>query len=370
MSSLGLLSELIKIKSYSGEEGKIQDYIFSWLEKHGLKPFWQGEDVVARFKGKDSSKALIFNAHVDTVRAGNLSLWQTDPFKGVIKKGSMYGLGASDEKASVASLMMLGKQLIKDKPKLDVWLSFVVKEEVDGSGSKSFLDWFASEGYIKKYIDISAVLTEPTGLIELELGHKGNVFVKVTTKGKSGHGSKPVSKDNHAVFKMFKVMKKLDDLFEIWQEDYLDDALGKPSMAMPTSIKSGSEKSVNKIGGVCSITLDIRTTPKFHHQVVEKIKQELIGLATVELMTEPGFWGLTSKDEKIVKATKKVLPQGKLCIASGANDMCFFSKLKIPAVVVGPGEKGCIHQANEYVKLDKIDKAVKIYQKIIEKYAS
>jgi len=88
------------------------------------------------------------------------------------------------------------------------------------------------------------------------------------------------------------------------------------------------------------------------------------------LMTEPGFWGLTSKDEKIVKATKKVLPQGKLCIASGANDMCFFSKLKIPAVVVGPGEKGCIHQANEYVKLDKIDKAVKIYQKIIEKYAS
>jgi acetylornithine deacetylase len=363
-----ILKKLIEIKSYSGKEKKIQEHIFNWFKKNGLKPVRQNENVVVKIKGKDSSRALIFNAHVDTVNEGDLSLWQTDPFKAVLKAGKVYGLGASDEKASAASLMLLGKELTVDQPEIDVFLTFVVKEEVDGSGTRSFLDWFISERYIKKYVDTAGILTEPTGLEEIELGHKGNLFIKIATQGKSGHGAKPIGKADHAVWKMFVVMEKLDSLFVDWKEDYGDLILGKPSMVIPTSIKSGSEKSVNKIDGVCSITADIRTTPKFHYQVVEKIKQELKGLAEVELLNEPGFWGLTDKKAKIVGVIEKALPKARLTIADWSNDMCFFTKLRIPAVVIGPGEKHCVHQANEYVKLEKIDKAVKIYQKIIKQY--
>ncbi|MBU1085319.1 MAG: M20/M25/M40 family metallo-hydrolase [Candidatus Beckwithbacteria bacterium] len=363
-----LLKKLIEIKSYSGEEKKIQEYILGWFEKVGLKSFWQGENVVVKVSGEDSSKALIFNAHVDTVNAGDLVLWKTNPFKAVVKQGKIYGSGASDEKAGVASLMLLGEELVKQKPAVDVWLTFVVKEEVDGSGTKSFLDWFVSEGYINEYIDISGVLVEPTGLKEIELGHKGNVFVKITTKGKSGHGSKPVSKSDHAVWKMVSVMKKLEGLAVEWQEDFKDPVLGEPSMAIPTFIKSGSEKSPNKIGGLCKITVDIRTTPKCHHQVIEKIKQELKGLAEVELMAEPGYWEVTDKKEKIVGVATKIVPRAKLTVADWSNDMCFFTLLNIPAVVVGPGEKECAHQANEYCYLSKIPQAVKIYGNLIQKW--
>lgn len=366
--SIEILKQLIKIKSYSRNEAEIQEYIFKWLENEKLKPIKQGENVVVKIKGEDSSKALIFNAHVDTVEMGSLKSWQTEPLELTVKQGKGYGLGASDEKAGVASLMLLGSKLSKQKPEVDTWLTFVVKEEIDGSGTKSFLDWFVSKGYIKAYIDISAILVEPSYLREVELGHKGNIFVKIVTKGKSGHGSKPINKKDHAVWQMFEVMKKLDILSVKWKKEYQDAVLGEPTMAIPTSIKSGSEQCVNKIGESCSMTVDIRTTPKLHHLVVKKLKQELKGLAQVELMGEPAPWGLTQKEAKIVKVVKKVVKKVKLSLSQGSNDLCFFTQHNISAVVIGPGEKSCIHQANEYVKLEKIAKAVEIYEKIIKEY--
>ena len=152
-----LIRKLIQIKSVSGSESEIQKFIFNYLVKLGLKPAWKQGNVWVKIKGKDGAKALIFNAHVDTVVPGEIKNWFDSPWSGTIKKGKIYGLGASDEKAGVAALLMLAEKLVKNQPEVDIWLMFVVSEEVDGSGTKIALKSLPYKSYHK----LAAVLVEP-----------------------------------------------------------------------------------------------------------------------------------------------------------------------------------------------------------------
>ncbi len=58
----------------------------------------------------------------------------------------------------------------------------------------------------------------------------------------------------------------------------------------------------------------------------------------------------------------------KLTVSRGASDQCFFTQAGIPAVIFGPGEKSVCHKENEWVEVDQLDKAVKFYQLIINKF--
>ena len=115
-----LIQKLIQIKSVSGNEQAIQKFIFSYLINLDLKPAWKQGNVWVKIKGKDGAKALIFNAHVDTVDPGEIKNWSDLPWLGTIKNNKIYGLGASDEKAGAAALLLLAGKLVKNQPVVDV----------------------------------------------------------------------------------------------------------------------------------------------------------------------------------------------------------------------------------------------------------
>lgn len=406
MKHTKLIKKLIQIPSVSGEEKQIQEFIFGWLEQAGLDPEWQGENLVARIAGVDESRALIFNAHVDTVSAGDPKAWSEDPFAGVVEGDKIYGLGASDEKAGVASLMLLGKQLLKAKPAVDVWLVFVVGEEVDGKGTRSFVDWWTDQSeclhgscqpfspscdprkaavldggpptvatrsrflpLVSKYSQTAAVLVEPTGLEAVEIGHKGNVFVKLTARGDSGHGSRPREVKINSVLTMAKALIELDQLGRDWAKQYKDPILGAPTIGIGTSIQAGDSGSPNKFADTCVATVDVRTVPAMHDQVktlFEKCLEEYP--VTVEHLYEPCGFGLTEKNDPLVEVVQLATPGVAVGISPGATDQCFFSQAGIPAVVIGPGEKETMHLPDEWCYLSKIDKAVELYEKIVEEW--
>ncbi len=361
-----VLQGLIKIPSISGQEVAIQKYIFRSLEKLGLAPIPVGGNVVVKIAGTNNKKALIFNAHVDTVESGSLDKWQLDPFSGKIIGNKIFGLGASDEKAAVATQLLLAEQLMKDQPACDVWLAFVVKEELDGSGTKEFVTWFA-HNEAKKYNKLAVVLGEPTGLKEIELAHKGNMFLKVTTFGDSGHGSKPENISKHAVMTMYQAVETLKKLGEVWAKKYYDDLLGKPTISL-TSIQAGSLECPNKFPDQCTATFDVRTTPQVHDLALKLIKKAL-PLANVELVCEPASFGFTDKNESIVQVVCTV-SRAKLAVSDGSTDLCFFTAAGVPGVIFGPGEKGCIHKPNEYCEAAKIGTCVDIYSRVVGEFAN
>src|SRR5262245_21614630 len=52
--------------------------------------------------GRGDGRALLWNAHLDTVSPGNLAAWTADPFGGEVRDGKLFGRGASDDKGGVA----------------------------------------------------------------------------------------------------------------------------------------------------------------------------------------------------------------------------------------------------------------------------
>ena len=370
MKTEQILQKLISIKSFSGQEDDIQKFIFKFIKSYNFKPFFVGKNVAVKIKGKNTKSALVFNSHVDTVSAGNLALWQASPFSGFINDGKIYGLGSSDEKASVAVSLKLIEIFSKEIPDCDLWFTFVVNEEVDGSGTKEFIKWF-SKNYKNEYQNIAGILGEPTKLEKTEIGHKGNLFIKATAIGDSGHGSEPQKIKKHAIKLIYKFINKVDLETNLWKKKYKNEFLGIPTISL-TAITGGDVSSPNKFADTCLAVFDIRTTPEVHEKafdLVNKIAKDMDTGIKIEFLYPPASYGFTSADEKIVKIAKKVT-NTNLFASFGSNDMCFFTEVGIPAIVFGAGEPSCIHKPNEYCEIKTLDKCVDIYKQIIKEYST
>lgn len=362
-----ILQKLISISSVSGNEDLIQKFIFKYIKSYGLRPIFVGKNVAVKIKGKNNKNCLIFNSHVDTVPAGNLASWQTNPLGGVIKDNKIYGLGASDEKASVAIFLKLVEICSKEKSTCDLWITFVVNEEVDGSGTEEFIKYF-DKFHGKEYQNVAGILGEPTNLEEIQIGHKGNLFLKVTVFGDSGHGSEPNKIKKHAILTSFETVYSLKELNKLF-EKYKNNFLGSPTISL-TAISGGDEKSPNKFADSCSLIFDIRTIPEVHEKAFELIETEISKIdseAKLEYLYPPASFGFTDVDEDIVKTFQKV-SKAVIGASVGSNDMCFFSQKGIPCVVFGAGDKNCIHKPNEFCEIENLHKCFEIYQKVISEW--
>ncbi|KKP37665.1 MAG: Acetylornithine deacetylase [Candidatus Roizmanbacteria bacterium GW2011_GWA2_32_13] len=362
-----ILKQLVQIKSYSGREKKLTDFIMDFCQKNSLPTEKQEGNIIIKFL-VGSKKCLIFNAHLDTVKEGKKSSWTYPPFgkkAGIIKDEKIYGLGASDDKVSIAVFLSLAMEFIKNSPLIDIFFTFVTKEEIDGSGSQSFVSHFI-DNYAKSYNDVSVIIGEPTNCNSIEIGHRGNIFVKVKTTGDSGHSSNPGKIKIKSIEKMIKIVSKIKSLEKEIKMFYSDDILGCPTICLTGF--SSSKSSVNKIPSECSTTWDIRTTPLLHDKFMNILKKKLGKGVEIEMIGKPGNYGLTEKNSKIVNIFKKIVNDLEIKISPSSNDTAFFTSVGIPAVTFGPGNKESIHKENEYVKLDNLNKSFSIYKNLINNY--
>lgn len=379
MEAAELLFNLIKLRSYSGEEAEIANYICRYFEVLGVKVCKHEGNLYIQIVGQDRSKAFIFNSHMDTVNAGDEHAWKFGSCNPTLDNGMVVGLGASDMKSGLAASMLLATKYISEKPLVDMWFTYVVKEEEDGSGSKNFAKWFESEGFMKTYKDVAAIFTEPTNMVEIEYGHRGNIFLKAVSTGDTGHASRPKANKKHAVLEMVNFANKLEEQVGIWAKEYEGGVFDPPTVAVLTSIQAGVvvknnevvTGSVNKFPGSCMATFDLRTVPGFHEiafQKIVKLGEEMGVLVTY--LYDPAPSGLTEIKERIVQAASEVIGEKvKLVITQGAADMGFLCQIGVKAIIYGPGLREQCHQTNEQAPLSQIDEAVEIYHKIVTNWS-
>ncbi|MBS7346311.1 MAG: M20/M25/M40 family metallo-hydrolase, partial [Candidatus Sacchiramonaceae bacterium] len=197
MDILELTKKLISIKSFSGDEKSVFEFASDWFRRNKFEYIKQDEMFVAALKTKTGApKAIILSGHLDTVVSGDESLWSASPFEATRKSGKLIGLGSSDMKAAVAAQMLAVRDSERDD--LDIWSVAVANEEIDGAGSEAFMEWFQAEF---DYDEVVCVIGEPTDLDRIEVGHRGNRFVKLEFAAISGHASQQASFDSSALAK-------------------------------------------------------------------------------------------------------------------------------------------------------------------------
>ncbi|KAK0261797.1 hypothetical protein LTS09_003890 [Friedmanniomyces endolithicus] len=179
---IGLHKNLTSIESITGNEKAVGDCLFSSLTSQGYKVERQYvEKEPARFNvfawpgvARESAKVLV-TSHIDTV----------PPFYPYKHHNEIIsGRGSVDAKGSVATQIIAVNNLLssgKLSPN-DIALLYVVGEEVGGDGMRA--------ANALKLTPHTVIFGEPTEG-KLASGHKGNLMVQLTAKGKAAHSGYP-----------------------------------------------------------------------------------------------------------------------------------------------------------------------------------
>src|SRR5437763_13512433 len=123
------------------------------------------------------------------------------PHQPFIENNHLYGRGAYDMKAGLATIMMAAARAKNLALRGDVILTAVADEEYASIGTSSI---------VKKWHADAAIVTEPTEL-DIYVAHKGFVWLEVQTVGIAAHGSRP-DLGIHAIVKMGKVLAGFEEL--------------------------------------------------------------------------------------------------------------------------------------------------------------
>lgn len=343
--------------------------IKSELEKFGIKTEFVGvsggrPNVVAEIKGQ-GNRTLIFNGHMDTVMPSRS--YTVNPFGGEIRNGKLYGVGAADMKASLASFVYLAAALVKSKPKLKgkVIFTFVVDEE-SGACSK-----YGTAYLLEKGLKADAAIVAEPGTTSINNGHRGGYRFKLTTFGEPAHtGLKNWEQGKigkNAIIEMQKATKGLENLAIPFKESATFPQR-RPVFTFPTMIKGGS--AINVVPDRCEAFGDVRLMPgntkRQIRTLIEGKLNKIKGLKykIEDLLFVPAFE--VAKNEKIIKvllkAHKETFGSKTPVVGAGPwNDAWMFLERGIPTVCGYGPDGGNIHGADEFVDLESMKKVTKVF---------
>ena len=324
---------------------------------------------------KKSSEWLHFNGHYDVVPGG--PGWTvTEPFKPVVIDDKVYGRGTTDMKGGLVSMTLALMSLSKHEEKIDAFIDavYVPDEEIGGAcGTGFFVDSLSDK------LPTYAIITEPSTLRNIYIGHKGGLWAKVKIRGRTAHASTPWLGENAFVYGV-KIAHWLEENYvralSSRKSKYMYD---EPNGNTPTAM-IGGEAGVpngksNQVPGEFYFTIDRRIIVEEKPEDVENELRQAVneaarlygldGKVDVEIISivKPAFVSPNNVVSRSIKKTATSLglqePADVVCV--GGLDLRYYSAKGIVAVSYGPGVPGVAHAPDEYILFSDIVKASEIY---------
>ncbi|MBU3902351.1 MAG: M20 family metallo-hydrolase [Candidatus Thermoplasmatota archaeon] len=377
VETLKSLIALPAVHPDSGGEGEMKkaEYLNKLIENFGFDSVERYDaegrpNIVARINGK-TNRTIWAVTHMDVVPAGDLKLWETNPFEPVVKDGKIYGRGAEDNGQEIVASLYAAKAVIDEKiePENNMCLAFVSDEE---TGSRYGIFHLLSKKLFKKddYIIVPDGGNESGTLIEV--AEKTVLWLKIKTTGKQCHASMP-EKGVNAFRAATLLGYKLEELYSKFN---IKDPLFSPAISTfePTK-KESNVPNVNTIPGSDVFYLDCRILPNYKtEEVIEfierrakDVEKETGAKIEIEVVNREESTR-TSPDAPVVKKLKKAVedvyhikpyPGG----IGGGTCAALFRKQGFDAVVWGKIDDTC-HMPNEYCRIENMVNDAKVYGKI------
>ena len=328
--------------------------------KGGVRP-----NLVAEIEGESDDYSVWVIAHLDVVPAGDLSLWETDPWTVVEKDGKLFGRGTEDDQQGLVSAVAAAYAYVKNgiKPKHTVKLLFAADEEV---GSKYGIIWLLKNTDIFKKEDLIIVPDGGDSKGEtIEVAEKNILWFEFTTAGRQSHGSRP-DEGNNACLAASDLAVTLHT--ELYKKFSKKDSLFNPAYSTfePTMRKANVD-GVNIIPGKDVMCMDCRIIPTYSceeviNYVVKIIKsvEKKYGVTVTYKILQKAQSVPTSKDSKVVKLLSKSLKDAhgidsKIIGIGGGTVGAELRNEGFDCVVWGTLDERC-HMPNEYCVIDNLIK--------------
>lgn len=319
------------------------------VEFHEVSP--NRRNLIARFTPSGRvKKRVVLAPHTDTV--GDLGM-SDRLFQPEIRNGRLYGRGACDTKGSVASMLMavLSLALQGRRPATtEIIFAGLIDEENSQLGSRALV----RSGF---KADL-AIVGEPTQL-QVVTAHKGDLWLKVTTRGKSAHGAKPHLGKN-AIHSMAQIINLIETDYATTLKKQSHPLLGQATVNVG-SIRGGTQPNI--VPDWCEISIDRRTLPgETSASVLRGLRKFLVkhGLkATInDSKGAPAPSLETNPRLPLVQALLASVGQNSTVGVDYFCDAAILAAGGIPSVVFGPGDIAQAHTATEWISVRQLDQAV------------
>lgn len=345
-----------------GNEAACMAFLAGWLEDNGFEVTLSGfgkdrVNLIARIDGETAGDPLGFTGHLDTVPLGNQT-WQHDPFGSSIDGDRLYGRGTSDMKAAVAAFAVACvDNLATIRQGSGVVMLITGGEETGCDGAKALI----SAG------DLPAVgaliVGEPTANYPV-IGHKGALWLRCETRGKTAHGAMPELGIN-AIYLAAEALGKIQTF---------TPGAPHPQMKQPTinvgRIHGGL--NINSVPDRTQFDVDIRTAPNLHHATIRQNLTTTLG-EKVMVSTLVDLPAVLSEENNrwIADVYRRCQPLHDQPIEAKIVPYFTDASLLLPAmgnppcIILGPGEPTMAHQTDEYCLLSRLADAERLYGQLI-----
>lgn len=365
--ALTLLQELVRTPSVNppGNTEEAVSRLGAYLQSVGID--WRvvsaeggRANLVATLKGTRPGKSLVLNGHIDVVPAGEG--WTVDPFGAEVRDGRVFGRGADDMKGGLAAMAVALAALKRAGSPFGGQITFmaVADEESGGHyGTRLLLERGVGKG-----ADFAIVGEPGRGMVGL--GNRGVAFLEITIEGRAGHPGRPnPANPIHYAGRLITALANMqfavrNELFEV----------PTPSVTV-TMVNAGVKANV--IPNVCRLTLDRRLLPgETAEDVVSGIEAVIAGVpqegvsARVRLIQHSLAYAIGPEEpvaRAIARAHKQVFGvdpeyQGK---GGGTDGSHLYHMAGIPTVLYGPGDPRRGHTVDEWIGLDEVVNAARVY---------
>ncbi len=367
---VSLLQDMIKIKSEPESnisEKEVAEFLVHRMRSSGIEVEMVNKEpnrpnIVGRLRGNGGGKTLLFNGHLAAFR---VDPWTVDPYIERAKEGNVYGVGAADMKGAIAAMVIAMEAFTKIGQELsgDVIAVFGSGAEKGGLiGTKYVLDSGVAADM--------AVNGEPTGNT-LVVAERGAIWTELVTHGIAGLTGKGESVN--AIHKMNKIIESLLQYNEEIQR-VKHPLLGTAQMSV-NMIEAG--QAPYTVPNRCRAVVDRRllpgeTTSDVQTQIgtiMDRLRKEDPSLkldTRVELAFEPLEISIEEEIVKLAKEAIRTVTRNEARIQGffGFTESVHIAQAGIPVVIIGPGVTEAAHTPNEWVGIQELVNASKIYAHI------
>jgi succinyl-diaminopimelate desuccinylase len=312
---------------------------------------------------------LAFAGHTDVVPTGPREAWTSDPFQPEVRDGHLYGRGAADMKASLAAFITSIEDFVAAHPDHRGAIALLITSDEEGpsvDGTVKVVEWLNARGIKMDY----CVIGEPSCVHKfgdtLKHGRRGSLGGKLRVLGKQGHVAYPHLSLN-------PVHAAAPALAELVAAEWDQGNADFPKTSFQISNVHSGTGAENVIPGTMDVWFNFR-----HSTAVtdNDLKQRVEGVLTRHGVKYELNWATSGKPflttgKKLIetvqasaKAELGITPEPST--SGGTSDGRFIAPTGTEVVELGP-RNATIHQVNECVAVEDLDKLRRVYLGIMSR---
>jgi succinyl-diaminopimelate desuccinylase len=369
--AVALAMELMRRPSCTPDDAGCQDLLADRLRPLGFHveemPFGNVRNLWARHG--TAAPLFAFAGHTDVVPTGPLVAWTTPPFEPEIRGGLLYGRGAADMKGSLAAMIVAVTDFVQTHPHHKGSIALLITSDEEGvavDGTRRVVDIMAQRN---EHIDYCLV-GEPSSVEVLgdtvKNGRRGTITGRLVVNGRQGHVAYPQLADNP----LHRLAPALAELCAVeWDRGNADFP---PTSFQVSNLHAGTGAD-NVIPGSAEMIFNLRYSTEITADEIRRRVHAILDRHRLDYQLEWRHSGtpfLTRKGD-LAKALQTAIREvtgieTQFSTAGGTSDGRFIAPMGAQVVELGP-VNASIHQVNEHVRVEDIDRLAVIYRVLLEK---